>query len=187
MHLLPLSLYILFNSLCYKSRPDYLRKKNMEESWRMHVGSKLPRRKSTDPNPDFAKPTRFIGSESGALDPSDFDDVFGGPPRSVFFRRYSGDFSTSFYDQIFRPTMDSDGSSRKCRNLPVFRVPPPPAVAHRRSEDFYDDIFGSGEDRRSRSRSKSNSSSVLSSEELSPLGPSGGDDGGFSSFASKLR
>ncbi|XXG68345.1 hypothetical protein AAC387_Pa06g1453 [Persea americana] len=152
----------------------------MDESWRMHVGSKLPRRKSTDPTPDSAKPARFFGSESGTLDPSDFDDVFGGPPRSVFLRRFSGDFSASFYDEIFRP---SDAPSRKGRNLPVFRVP----AAHRRSEDFYDDIFGAGEDRRSRSRSKSNSSSVLSSEDLSPLGASGGDDVGFSSFASKLR
>ncbi|XP_058071542.1 uncharacterized protein LOC131220743 [Magnolia sinica] len=156
----------------------------MDDSWHLRIGSDLARRKSTDPGSDFSCPTRSSLSESETLDPADFQDVFGGPPRSVFFRQHSGDFSSSFYDEIFRSATESDAPARRGRNLPVFQIPAAPC---RRNDGFYDDIFGSGEDRRSRSRSKSNSSSVLSSEDLSPLRPSGADDGGFASFASKLR
>ncbi|KAL5977150.1 hypothetical protein ACLOJK_021492 [Asimina triloba] len=154
----------------------------MDESWRLRIGSGIPRRKSADPF--LGDSTRSSLSESEALDPADFNDVFGGPPRSVFFRQHSGDHSSTFYDEIFRSGTESDALARKGRNLPVFKIP---AALARRNGGFYDDIFGVGDDRRSRSRSKSNSSSVLSSEDLSPLRPSGNDDGGFASFASKLR
>ncbi|KDP38012.1 hypothetical protein JCGZ_04655 [Jatropha curcas] len=131
-----------------------------------------------------------------ALDPEDFADVFGGPPRSVLSRKFSGDFtttrsSTSFYEEIFRPPelfslVDKKSSGR---SLPAFRIPA-------KGEGFYSDVFGWEEGRRSRERSgpnskaksKSNSSSVLSSEELSPHRRAvTGDDVALYSFASKLR
>ncbi|KAL6333203.1 hypothetical protein AAG906_028386 [Vitis piasezkii] len=129
------------------------------------------------------------------MHPEDFSDVFGGPPRSVLSRQYSGDFtakarSNSFYEEIFRPA-DLGAPARSGRVLPVFRIP----GNRKGGGGFYSDIFGSDDDRRSRTRSKpnskskskSNSSSVLSSEELSPLRPVIGDDVALSSFASKLR
>ncbi|OMO70361.1 hypothetical protein CCACVL1_18957 [Corchorus capsularis] len=131
-----------------------------------------------------------MADDNSSLDAEDFSDVFGGPPRSVLCRKYSGDFtrSSSFYEEVFRPPeFFSSQATKGGRSLPAFRIPA-------RSDGFYSDIFGSDDDiRRSRERSrsnskaKSNSSSVLSSEELSPLRPAVGDDVGLSSFASKLR
>ncbi|CAK7350169.1 unnamed protein product [Dovyalis caffra] len=151
----------------------------------------VPRRRSME---DFAT-TRH--SMEARLDPDDFSDVFGGPPRSVLSRKFSADFtrsssssSSSFYQEIFLPPTDfvSTGKMNGGRSLPAFRIPA-------RGEGFYSDVFGFSEKgRRSRqrsranSKSKSNSSSVLSSEELSPLRrPVTGDDAALSSFASKLR
>jgi hypothetical protein len=130
------------------------------------------------------------------LDPDDFSDVFGGPPRSVLSRKFPADFtrssssSSSFYEEIFLPETDSLSKGKKNggRSLPAFRIPA-------RGEGFYSDVFRlSDEGRRSRqrsranSKSKSNSSSVLSSEELSPQRRMvTGDDVALSSFASKLR
>ncbi|XP_039114700.1 uncharacterized protein LOC120250031 [Dioscorea cayenensis subsp. rotundata] len=163
----------------------------MDESWRISMGSVVPRRRSTEQH----RPPR----SSGDLNPDDFRDVFGGPPRTVLLRRFSGDFSpqpaASLYDEIFRPGEYGFQTSRAGRSLPAFMIP----VARggggvlRTEEGFYDDIFGSGGgDRRSRSRSKSKSrstsSSVLSSEDVSPpLRRHIGDDAVLSSFASKLR
>ncbi|KAJ4842775.1 hypothetical protein Tsubulata_010768 [Turnera subulata] len=160
----------------------------MDESWRMRMGIPThPRRHSME-----------------AQDPDDFADVFGGPPRSVLHRKFSGDFArsssstsssaTSFYEEVFRPpefvsatTALKGGGGR---SLPAFRIPA-------KGERFYSDVFGAEDGgRRSRERSrptskgksKSNSSSVLSSEELSPLRrPVTGDDAALYSFASKLR
>lgn len=123
-------------------------------------------------------------SESEGLDPDDFADVFGGPPRSLLAHKFSR--SSSFYEEIFRPPEFVAPATKGGRNLPVFRIPT-------KNEGFYSDIFGSDDDRKSRERSgshskaKSNSSSVLSSEELSPARPAIGDDVALSAFASKLR
>ncbi|XP_059665828.1 uncharacterized protein LOC132311756 isoform X2 [Cornus florida] len=166
----------------------------MDESWRMRMGMttklNLPRRKSTE---ETSRRMVFGYSETIEAD-VDFNDVFGGPPRSVMCSRFSSDFtsSTLFYEEIFRQPEDVS-TARSGRNLPEFRIPAS-RVGDRKSEGFYDDIFGSDEDyRRSRSRSKSKtnskstSSSVLSSEDLSPFRPAVADDVGFSVFASKLR
>ncbi|KAF3449980.1 hypothetical protein FNV43_RR06059 [Rhamnella rubrinervis] len=166
----------------------------MDESWRMRMGMPtpaLPRRHSTEHAP--TRRSLFSDSED-ALDPEDFADVFGGPPRSVLWRKPSGDFAnsaSSFYEEIFRPPDFGNPSVSGGRSLSAFRIPV------RTSDGFYSDVFGSDDERRSRersrpnskakSKSKSNSSSVLSSEELSPLRPVFGDDVALSSFASKLR
>ncbi|KAK4857576.1 hypothetical protein QYF36_002918 [Acer negundo] len=102
-------------------------------------------------------------------------------------RKYSADFTSStphFYAEIFRNPSPEIASppKRSGRILPAFTIPS-------RNEGFYSDIFASRDGRKSqeRSRPKSNSSSVLSSEDLSPLQPPDGDDVALSSFASKLR
>lgn len=165
----------------------------MDESWRMRMGTTppnhLPPRRSTE---DTNRPNYET------LDPHDFDDVFGGPPRSVLSRQYSveGDFARStnvLFEDIFR-------KPRSDRTLSEFRIPVTGGGGGRRrkEEEFYSDIFGDSRRSRSRSnksqtnsnsKSKSNSSSILSSEELSPFRPAVvvDDDVFFSSFASKLR
>ncbi|KAK4751167.1 hypothetical protein SAY87_004649 [Trapa incisa] len=172
----------------------------MDESWRMRMGmsasSHTPRRRMSEASSPAFIHRRSTHSES--LDPDDFADVFGGPPQTVLLRKFSGDFvfaasPTSFYDEVFRPhEFGGSPAMRSGRSLPAFRIP-------ERAEAFYEDIFGSDVDRRSRDRtrpgskakskpkSRSNSSSVLSSEDLSPLRPFAGDDAVLSSFASKLR
>ncbi|XP_038702392.1 uncharacterized protein LOC119998971 isoform X2 [Tripterygium wilfordii] len=164
----------------------------MDESWRMRMGMPdLPRRRSTE------EASRRSVTET-VLDADDFSDVFGGPPRTVLTRKFSGDFCAkstssssgkSFYEDVFRPPESDSKSSKSGRSLPAFRIPS-------RNEGFYGDVFRWDDDQmrsreRSRSdskaKSKSNSSSVLSSEELSPLRPVLGDDVALNSFASKLR
>lgn len=151
----------------------------------MGMAPSLPRRRSVEDTSS----RRSLFGHAGTLDADDFADVFGGPPRSVLQRKFSGDFSNSngFYEEIFRKPEFVTPVTRGGRSLPAFRIPA-------RSDGFYSDIFGSDDDRRrSRERSrptskaKSNSSSALSSEELSPLRPVIGDDVALSSFASKLR
>ncbi|KAK4254579.1 hypothetical protein QN277_009941 [Acacia crassicarpa] len=164
----------------------------MDESWRMRVGlmQGLPRRRSMEDR-SSSRSRRSIfaaggsGCESENLDPEDFADVFGGPPRSLLAHKFSR--TNSFYEEIFRPPeFVSSTTNKGGRNLPVFRIPT-------KNEGFYSDIFGSDDDRKSRERSgshskaKSNSSSVLSSEDLSPARPAVGDDVALSVFASKLR
>ncbi|CAL5411703.1 unnamed protein product [Camellia sinensis] len=168
----------------------------MDESWRMRMGAgtktrpkpnpNLPRRRSTEET----SARRAVFDSQTLLHPDDFTDVFGGPPRTVLSRQFStADFAKSsnpFYEEIFRET--TAPMIGKGRNLPEFRIP----ASRERSDRFYSDIFGKKNDadvRRSRSRSKSNSSSVLSSEQLSPLRPevTAADDFSISSFASKLR
>lgn len=152
----------------------------------------LRQRSTRQPTADAAASRR--GDD--ALNPEDFSDVFGGPPRTILSRQYSSGYPRSsssagfFYEEIFRPAEKAAPPSRRSgRSLPEFRIP----GGHQRREKngFYGDVFGWEDERvvRSRSRSKASSSSVLSSEELSPLRPgfavNGGDD--VSSFASKLR
>lgn len=161
----------------------------------MHVRSPPRPAARTPPPPDLAG--RAPPPET--LNPDDFSDVFGGPPRTVLLRKFSGDFApadpvSSFYDEVFRPPELASPAKKSGRSLPAFRI-----RAAAAAEVFYGDAFRSDRDRRSRersrpgskvmsgSKSKSNSSSALSSEELSPLRPVVGDDVGLSSFASKLR
>lgn len=130
---------------------------------------------------------RSFHRESKPLHPEDFDDVFGGPPRTLSFRQF--DRSDYFYDDIFRNPVRT-GAEKGSRKLPEFRIPA--AEGGRRSEEFCGDFLRMDfrEVRRSRSRSKSNSSSasVLSTEEYSPFRPPISDDDVFSPvYASKLR
>ncbi|KAH9796246.1 Chaperone DnaJ-domain superfamily protein [Citrus sinensis] len=159
----------------------------------MRMGLGMQARKSM-PEETPATATRHSFT-STALDPDDFSDVFGGPPRTLLARKFSADFSTTtssssssnFYSEVFRiPSPEFVFPTRRAgRVLPAFRIPAS------RGEGFYSDVFASGDGRKSRERSqpksKSNSSSVLSSEELSPLRPPDGEDVALSSFTSKLR
>ncbi|XP_004293540.1 PREDICTED: uncharacterized protein LOC101293957 [Fragaria vesca subsp. vesca] len=158
----------------------------MDDSWRMRMGMpSMPGRHSGADRTSTHSVFPAYSDVATNLQADDFADVFGGPPRSVLPRQSSG-CSTSFFEEIFRPEFVST-SEKSGRSLPEFRIPT-------RSEGFYSDIFGSDDEfqRRSRERSrpnskaKSNSSSVLSSEELSPLRRVIGDDVALSSFASKL-
>ncbi|PIN22448.1 Auxilin-like protein and related proteins containing DnaJ domain [Handroanthus impetiginosus] len=174
----------------------------MDESWRMRIGmptpklsNNPPRRSTQDP---AAVPNLKNSISDDPLNPDDFTDVFGGPPRTILSRQFSADFrrsSSFFYDDIFRqPYKEAHAGGR---NLPEFRIP----SGKQRSSDFkqrcsrnngyYSDVFGWDDERvvRSRSRSKASSSSAMSSEELSPLRPAISDDGydDVSLFASKLR
>ncbi|XP_074355455.1 uncharacterized protein LOC141695096 isoform X2 [Apium graveolens] len=168
----------------------------MDESWRMPMGLSstnptIPRRKSTE----HASSKLFSG-EPTPLDPEDFDDVFGGPPRTVLSRQFSrGDMQSLSYEHIFRKPEKFVSPATTGRNLPEFRIPA--AGGGKRVDEFYVDVFRNEteESRRCRSRSKSkttnsksNSSSVLSSEEFSPFQPMISDeDASFPVFASKLR
>ncbi|KAF5189913.1 Chaperone dnaj-domain superfamily protein [Thalictrum thalictroides] len=179
----------------------------MDETWRMRMGStNLPRRRSTEEKPvhrifDFGN---NCSSDSETLEPEDFNDVFGGPPKTLLSRKASGTdlnyFASNFYQDVCRSSSEYVVPiKRGNRNLAVFSIP---AIEKgvgdscrrkgvcQRNENFYDDIFGSDEDHRSKLKStisKSNSSSVLSSEDLSPVRPSIADDAFLSSFSSKLR
>ncbi|XP_022146494.1 uncharacterized protein LOC111015698 isoform X2 [Momordica charantia] len=160
----------------------------MDESWRMRMGMpELPRRRSTE-GPSM----QSLPKGAGPLNPGDFSDVFGGPPRSVLSRQFSSELEQKqydfFYEEMFRPPEFFSSAKNAGRSLPVFRIP-------ESGEGFYNDIFGSDHERRSRDRSghnskgksKSNSSSVLSSEEASPFRHVIGNDVVLSSFAAKLR
>lgn len=158
------------------------------------VKSNLLRRRSTEETSHSRNPN----CDNVLLDPEDFNDVFGGPPRTILSRQFSSStgFSRSFsstgffYEEIFRQPDSGSVSGRSGRNLPEFRIPSNRGGQQRRSE-FYNDIFGWKDEKvvRSRTRSKASSSSVLSSEDLSPLRPTVcvNSDNDVSFFASKLR
>ncbi|KAL6561944.1 hypothetical protein OROGR_002951 [Orobanche gracilis] len=179
----------------------------MDESWRMRMGMptspppppstttlhipKYPPRRSTE---DTTSHRRGNPISDGPLNLEDFSDVFGGPPRTILSRQFPTGSQTSpssstsfFYPETFQPTDKSPSPvGRSGRSLPGFRIP------GQQNNDFYSDIFGwDDHDRmvRSRSRSKGSSSSVLSSEELSPLRPTVPVDGNndVPYFGSKLR
>lgn len=163
-----------------------------------------PRRSTEDSTSHRLKPI-----SDDPLNPEDFRDVFGGPPQTVLSRQFSTGFprspssssSTSFYyEEIFRPSEKAAATRKSGRSLPAFRIPGQTRKSsdhrnqHKRQSNngFYSDIFGLEDETvviRSRSRSKASSSSVLSSEELSPFRPAiavdRDDDVSF--FASKLR
>lgn len=184
----------------------------MDESWRMRMGMPTaPPTATTLKLPNYP-PRRSVEDTTShrrnpvaddLLNPEDFSDVFGGPPRTILSRQFSTAYpssssSTTFsYEEIFRPPEKAAPPvSRAGRSLPEFRIPGQQRRSDhnqqkREKNGFYSDIFGWEDERvvRSRSRSKTSSSSVLSSEELSPLRPAislDGDDG-VSVFASKLR
>lgn len=131
------------------------------------------------------------------LNPHGFADVFGGPPRSIFSHHLSTS-SHVFYDDIFWPPEKATPPPRG-RNLPLFDIPSAKEISSsdrcsRQKNSFLSDIFSWEYSKkmmssRSRSRSKTNSSSVLSSEELSPLRPPTSDHAydDVSLLASKLR
>ncbi|KHN46054.1 uncharacterized protein LOC114412785 [Glycine soja] len=158
----------------------------MDESQRIGIGlmRSFPRRRSVEDR-SSSRRRRSIFSGAGiseSVDADDFADVFGGPPRTLLAHKFSS--SGSFYEEVFRPPEFTCPAPKGGRSLPVFRIPA-------RNEGFYSDIFGSDDERRSRERSRSlskeNSSSAMSSEELSPRRPAIGDDVALSGFASKLR
>ncbi|XP_016435663.2 uncharacterized protein LOC107761886 isoform X1 [Nicotiana tabacum] len=178
----------------------------MDESWRIKMGmpfttttttkTSLPSRLSMEAT---TRRRREISGDS-ELDPEDFSDVFGGPPRSVLQRQFSAcdDYtrpSNLSYDEMFR-SQASMAPARCYRNFPEFKIPVEKG-GRRFDHGFYGDIFGCNEEeemmRRSRTRSgsksKASSSSALSSEDISPLRPAIGgecyDDISF--FATKLR
>ncbi|KAL3616866.1 hypothetical protein CASFOL_039260 [Castilleja foliolosa] len=174
----------------------------MDESWRArmgmptsppptttirHIPNHHPRRSAENTTTRHRK----THISDNLLNPEDYDDVFGGPPRTILSLQFSTGFQRSpysskgfSYEEIFRQTSKAAEPpvTRSGRRLPEFRIP-----GHQ-SNDFYSDIFGSEDHERvvrSRSRSKASSSSVLSSEELSPLRTAGEDN--VSHFASRLR
>ncbi|MCL7032949.1 hypothetical protein MKW94_012926 [Papaver nudicaule] len=200
----------------------------MDESWRMRMGlNNLPRRRSTEETSSDrlimmssttatrknSNNSRIIAGDSEtsssstttSLDPENFSDVFGGPPRSIISRQFSsGDLITGNlkYKEIFRSPDYAVKNNNGKKLLP--------SKKKKIDSGFYDDIFGSDDDEDKRIRSKwksledtnndknkknmkknvkSSSSSVLSWEgELSPLRPSvAEDDGFFDTFTSKLR
>ncbi|KAH7853098.1 hypothetical protein Vadar_033185 [Vaccinium darrowii] len=101
----------------------------MDESWRMRMGaptrskpkqSLLPRRSMEETS---SRRAAVYGGEFESLAAEDFNDVFGGPPRTVLERQFSaGDFSKSstnpFYEEVFRQTDTAAPVRRTGRNLP---------------------------------------------------------------------
>ncbi|XP_021763772.1 uncharacterized protein LOC110728430 [Chenopodium quinoa] len=139
----------------------------MDESWRKSMG------------------VSASGTSTGgtALEPEDFNDVFGGPPRSVLARKMSADFSGNdwFYNEIFKPPSDFLDSQAiiSGRKLPEFVIP--------------DRRLSKNRQVKSMSRSKSTSSSVMSFDEMNELNNFrsaaviGEEDVVLSTYTSKLR
>ncbi|KAG5385084.1 hypothetical protein IGI04_036554 [Brassica rapa subsp. trilocularis] len=147
----------------------------MDESWRMKMGLNV--------DPFFSIARRSMDVR---IDAQDFSDVFGGPPRSVLTRKFSGDFSRSdcFYDEIFRPRgMFSCGtlpsSKSHGRNLPAFRIPSG-------GDGFYDGVFG-GRSGTAKEGTKTQIPITKSRSNSSPPPAGTSDDAGISSFTSTLR
>lgn len=157
----------------------------MDDYLNIPMGLILPRRRSTEES------RRSPWADGDGLDPNDFRDVFGGPPRTVLLRRFSGEFSLdgdrrpeSIYDEIFRSSERGALAAGGERRLPGFRIPPAAEGRLRTKVGFYDDIFGSDGGNRN---PKSKSTEKWKSSELSPARHCLGDDALFSAFASKLR
>lgn len=155
----------------------------MEQTWRFRFG--IPRFRSRRSEEETqTKPTC---SPAGTFDADDFSDVFGGPPRTLLFRRFSDRFeskdSISFYEEVFRSSELVSRPQKSGRSLPAFRIPV-------KEERFYRDVFRSDDGRRSRDRSEPTSKEFTrsnSSSELSPLRPVIGDDVAFPSSSSNHR
>lgn len=160
----------------------------MNDSWRTGTSTLdgHPCRRSIEDR-SSSRRTRSVFSGSGvshfeSVHVDDYSDVFGGPPRTLLVHKFSS--AGSLYDEICRLPEFTSPAEKVDMTLPVFRIPA-------RNDGFFSDIFGSDDDRKSRERSgslsKANSSSALSSEELSPRRPTIGDEVPVSAFASKLR
>ncbi|MFS7979355.1 hypothetical protein Hanom_Chr10g00926381 [Helianthus anomalus] len=99
----------------------------MDESWRIRMGATATAAKQPINLPPRRSPENTNWNNDGygyeTLDAEDFDDVFGGPPRSVLARKFSSDGSfarpTSLvFEDIFRkPNRCTD------QTLPEFRIP----------------------------------------------------------------
>jgi len=143
-----------------------------------------PCRRSVEDRSSYRR-TRSIFSDSNSgvshsepVNSDDYSDVFGGPPKSLLVHKCSS--SGSLYEGIFRLPEFTPPVEKSDLSLPVFRIPV-------RNEGFFNDIFGSDDDRKSRERSGSLSKANSSSEELSPCRPTMGEEVPLSPFASKLR
>ncbi|KAM7260070.1 hypothetical protein ACFE04_015811 [Oxalis oulophora] len=163
----------------------------MDESWRMRMGMGIPytqQRRSIESSSPTIRPMRRISNVDKAVDPDDFHDVFGGPPRTLLLRKFSSDFN--FYQEIFRPP-DFQPPVDGGRSLPAFRIPSrkygSDNVAMPDTYEVDSGSYGGGWMQSQLSKSKSMSSRVSNLEDMSPLRPVSGDDLGFSSFTSKLR
>jgi hypothetical protein len=152
----------------------------MDESWRCTMGSVLPRRRSPD---QLHNPAG--GHQSSSLAPDDFRDVFGGPPRTVLLRSFHGE-AAEYHHSPTGPNYGG-GAEAFCRRRAYADGR---AAAVPTEEGFFDDIFSAR--RHARSRSRSMSSSAVSSDELTsgfcrPVATSGRVDATLSSFTSRLR
>ncbi|CAO2823377.1 unnamed protein product [Amaranthus hypochondriacus] len=142
----------------------------MDESWRKRMGISATGSTSRD----------------RALEPQDFDDVFGGPPRSVLSRKLSADFSGNdwFYNEIFKEPESESPVIISGRRLPGYIIPDRRKSKSRHTKSKSMSI----------SRSKSTCSSVMSFDELNELNNFGSaivigdnEDVALSSFTSRLR
>ena len=111
------------------------------------------------------------------LEPEDFNDVFGGPPKSVLARKLSADFTNAewFYREIFRHPESPAPENFSGRRLPELVIPEGREWARRKGKRTL------------------KSWSAPSFDELSPYLPAAGsheedhEDVALSSFSSKLR
>lgn len=171
----------------------------MDESCRMRMEMPTPKLSNYLPrrSTEYTTTSHLRNTISDdLLSPEDFTDVFGGPPRTILSRHFPT--TGLFYEDIFwQPEKAAPAVRRSGRNLPEFRIPTGKQSSsdryqrNRQRNGFFSDIFGWDAEGvvRSRSRSKTSSSSALSSEELSPLRPAISDNGydDVSLLASKLR
>ncbi|XP_066375418.1 uncharacterized protein [Miscanthus floridulus] len=151
----------------------------MDESWRCTMGSVLPRQSSD----------QHGGGGHQSLDPDDFRDVYGGPPRTVLLRSFGGE-AVDYHSPTGHQYTSYGGAEAFCRRPYADGR----AAAVPTEQGFFDDIFGARRHMRSRSRSKSKSSSAVSSDEFPsagfcrPVATVGGRaDATLSSFTSRLR
>ncbi|CAL5040010.1 unnamed protein product [Urochloa decumbens] len=160
----------------------------MDESWRCTMGSVLPRQRSSD--------QQLAAGAGGhqSLAPDDFRDVYGGPPRTVLLRSFTGEGAAADYHSPaghgqYMSYGGGRGAEAFCRRpYPDGRA----AAAVPTEQGFFDDIFGARRHTRSRSRSMSKSSSAVSSDEFPagfcrPVATGGRADATLSSFTSRLR
>ncbi|KAM0012382.1 hypothetical protein Hdeb2414_s0053g00753661 [Helianthus debilis subsp. tardiflorus] len=134
----------------------------MDESWRIRMGATATAAKQPINLPPQRSPENTNRNNGGygygygyeTLDPEDFDDVFGGPPRSVLARQFSIDGSFArptslvFEDIFQKPNRCTD------RTLPEFRIPESKTGRRLNEEEFYGDIFGNSRMSRPRSISR---------------------------------
>ncbi|OEL17955.1 hypothetical protein BAE44_0021032 [Dichanthelium oligosanthes] len=151
----------------------------MDESWRCTMGSVLPRQRSSDQQHAAG------GGSHQSLAPDDFRDVYGGPPRTVLLRSFGGE-AADYHSPTGHQYMNYGGAEAFCRRPYADGR----AAAVPTEQGFFDDIFGAR--RHTRSRSKSKSSSAVSSDELPagfcrPVATGSRADATLSSFTSRLR